>query len=266
MTRRSLPVLLALFALTPLSPRVSAAAAFAAESGAHKVALLELYTSEGCSSCPPADTFVSRLAAAGYYPGKVIPLAFHVTYWDYIGWRDPYASSAWDRRQYAVAARQESHNVYTPQLVLDGRNLRGTGGLDERLQVPGAAAPAAHISIEGSTGAQAVAADITVQVEDPAQRRAAELYVALVESNLDSRVSAGENRGRTLHHDHVVRQLIGPLQLPAGQAHSHHAVSVGIPAAVRLANSSLVMFVQNRNDGSVLQALATALPAADAGM
>ena len=258
MTRRFLPVLLAVFTGFAATAAVHAAD-ISAESGAQKVALLELYTSEGCSSCPPADRFVSKLAAAGYYPERVVPLAFHVTYWDYIGWRDPYAQDAYDTRQYAVAARQKSRTVYTPQLVLDGRNLRGTGAFAERLQSLNDQTAAARISVQGSTGESAVALNVDVQVDDPAQRRAADLYVALVEGGLNSQVKAGENRGRKLQHEHVVRQLVGPLSLPAGRADSRHAVTVALADAVNRANTSLAVFVQNREDGRVLQALATAI-------
>jgi hypothetical protein len=263
MSRLFLPVLLVLFAgISPIS--ASHATGISAGSGAQKVALLELYTSEGCSSCPPADRFVSKLAAAGYYPERVVPLAFHVTYWDYIGWRDPYAQAAYDTRQYTVASRQKSRTVYTPQLVLDGRNLRGTGAFDKRLKALNTVKPAARISVRGNTGESAVQVNVGVQVDEPAQRRAADLYVALVEGGLSSQVEAGENRGRELRHEHVVRQLIGPLGLPAGRADSRHKVTVAIPDAVNRANASLAVFVQNREDGSVLQALATPIAGEDA--
>lgn len=262
MTRRFLPVLLVLFTGFAATDAVRATD-ISAESGAHKVALLELYTSEGCSSCPPADRFVSRLAAAGYYPERVVPLAFHVTYWDYIGWRDPYARDAYDTRQYAVAERQKSRTVYTPQLVLDGRNLRGTGAFAGRLQSLNSEPAAARISVRGDAGESAVALNVGVQVDDPAQRRAADLYVALVEGGLSSQVKAGENRGRKLRHEHVVRQLIGPLSLPAGKADSRHAVTIALADVVDRANASLAVFVQNREDGSVLQALATPIGGKD---
>lgn len=263
MIRRFLPVLLALFAGFPFSSAVYAGPAFAAESGEQKVALLELYTSEGCSSCPPADRFVSRLEEAGYYPGRVVPLAFHVTYWDYIGWRDPYARAVYDAHQYDMAARQKNRNVYTPQLILDGRDLRGTGGFDERLRVASAQAPAAHLRVRGNVDDAAVQLNVGVTVENPELRRASVLYVALVESRLSSQVNAGENRGRKLQHDHVVRQLAGPLRLPAGQSGSEHKLSIAIPEAVSRTNASLAVFVQNQEDGSVLQVLSTPIGGED---
>jgi hypothetical protein len=254
------PALLALplMFLSAGEPR-AADSAFAARSGEDKVAVLELYTSEGCSSCPPADRFVNGLPAAGYSPAQVIPLAFHVTYWDYIGWRDPYAQKAFDARQYAVAARQKRQGVYTPQLVLDGKNLRGTGDFAEQLRVLNAAAPAASIRVEGRGGDSLLHLDIDVRITDPARRGAAALYVARVESGLDSSVTAGENRGRRLRHDQVVRQWIGPLPLPAERADSRHSVTLDLPAAAGRGPTQLAVLVQNRDDGSVLQALSVPL-------
>lgn len=95
-----------------------------AQSGPQRIALLELYSSEGCSSCPPADKWVSNLEKRGWGPDKVIPLALHVDYWDYIGWKDRFASPAFTTRQQTQAALARSTLVYTPQLTLNGRDYR----------------------------------------------------------------------------------------------------------------------------------------------
>src|SRR5689334_12001294 len=96
-----------------------------AQSGPQAVPLLELYTSEGCSSCPPADKWLSSIAAAGYGTDKVVPLAFHVDYWDYIGWKDRFARPDFSDRQRWVAAIGRSDFVYTPQVILNGIDFRG---------------------------------------------------------------------------------------------------------------------------------------------
>jgi hypothetical protein len=230
-----------------------------AESGREKVAVLELYTSEGCSSCPPADRFVSRLGESARYPKQVIPLSFHVTYWDYIGWRDVYAQKAFDKRQSDIAARRHSRSIYTPQLVLDGKDTRGFGRLERQLRDINRQQPAAGIRLQAHTDNERVRLDVRVDVTDASRRPDAGLYVALFENNINSRVGAGENRGKTLEHDHIVREFLGPLALPSAQAESHHELSVDVPAGVNLSNAGIAVFVQNTSDGSVLQALAVPL-------
>lgn len=248
-------VLFALSASTHAEPL-----AIKAESGQEKVAILELYTSEGCSSCPPADRFISRLGESARYPNQVIPLSFHVTYWDYIGWRDVYAQKAFNKRQSDIAASRRSRSIYTPQLVLDGKDVRGFGRMDRQLREINQQQPAAGIRLQAHTdNEKVVQLDIRIDVTDADQRVDAALYVALFENNISSRVGAGENRGKTLEHDHIVRKFVGPIALPSGQAESHHGLSVEVPAGVNLSNAGIAVFVQNISDGSVLQALALSL-------
>ena len=111
---------LALLLVLPAAPAL--AAGCKAESGEKTVALVELYTSEGCSSCPPADRWLSALAERGFAPDRVVPLALHVDYWDYIGWKDPFAKALFSARQRELAAIARSRVVYTPQVVLAGKD------------------------------------------------------------------------------------------------------------------------------------------------
>ena len=261
MSPASRPALLALCLLcSPAEEAWADAVSFAAESAEEKVAVLELYTSEGCSSCPPAEEFVSTLARSDHYARNVIPLAFHVTYWDYIGWRDPYAKAVFDDRQYAMAERASAGRVYTPQLLLDGRSVRGTGGFLDRVEALNAQPPGAHIAVGGSLAdGDMINLDVDVIVVDPARRAGSALYVALFENGLASAVRAGENEGRTLKHDQVVRALIGPLGLSRSAPDSHRSVSLEIPHGVDRSNAGLAVFVQSRESGAVLQALAIPL-------
>ena len=105
-----------------------------AKSPEHRVSLLELYTSEGCSSCPPADRFLSGLEKSGLTNKQLIPLAFHVTYWDYIGWKDPFAAIINDDRQRAIAKVNRSRSIYTPQFVFNGADYRQRNSLNENIQ------------------------------------------------------------------------------------------------------------------------------------
>ena len=110
----------AAFAVVPLAH--AAPGECSAKSGAGTAALVELYTSEGCDSCPPADAWLRKLPAAG--AGSVVPLSFHVDYWDYIGWKDPFANPAFGARQRELAAVNRARIVYTPQVMLGARRSR----------------------------------------------------------------------------------------------------------------------------------------------
>ena len=103
------------------SPKISVKVA---KSPENRVVLLELYTSEGCSSCPPADRFLSNLKEAGISDQQLIPMAFHVTYWDYIGWKDRFAKKQYDQRQRDHAHKQQKATVYTPQFMMSGDDYR----------------------------------------------------------------------------------------------------------------------------------------------
>src|SRR5512139_200416 len=113
-----------LFALLALAAASAQAMQCSARSPATTTALVELYTSEGCDSCPPADRWLSSLGAKGYAPDRVVPIALHVDYWDYIGWKDPYARQAFSARQRKMAALARASLVYTPQVLLQGRDFR----------------------------------------------------------------------------------------------------------------------------------------------
>ena len=113
-----------ILALSPVIVAPALAAGCTASSGPNRAVLLELYTSEGCSSCPPADQWISQIAAHGFSADRVIPLALHVDYWDYIGWQDKYAKSVFSARQRDQAALWRYSTVYTPQVMLNGQDFR----------------------------------------------------------------------------------------------------------------------------------------------
>lgn len=257
----SLHLLAAALFLTTTGQSLAEGAAIEAESGPEKTALLELYTSEGCNSCPPADLYLSRIGASDLTPRHVIPLAFHVTYWDYIGWRDPFARKDHDQRQRAIAARAGSRTVYTPQLILNGRDMRGGGHLENQLRMINARTPAAHILLRIEPPAEeAVTVRVTTLIPDTKDRRDADLYIAVYENGLSRYVKAGENRGRTLHHDHVVRGLYGPYPVARKTQENEKALRIPLPDEIEAANAGIVAFVQNREDGGVLQAVSAPLP------
>lgn len=157
-------------------------------STAQPPAVVELYTSEGCSSCPPADRWLSTLKGRR----DVIALAFHVNYWDRLGWPDRFATPTITARQHQLVQTSGSGYVYTPQVVLNGRDWRRwSGGSVARL-------PASTIALTLSRDGNTVTASIGGGIDRLAG------YWAVLEDGQSSRVRAGENAGETLQHDHVV--------------------------------------------------------------
>ena len=184
-----------------------------AVSAAHQTALVELYTSQGCSSCPPADRWLSQLEQR-YTRTQVVPIALHVSYWDYIGWKDPYARTEFNLRQRELAAANGSRTVYTPGVFLQGLELpdwpksaRFDAAVRTIVDTPAEARITLKARIAGNT--------VTVEPSAVAFRstRDPRLVLALVESGLSVAVQSGENRGETLRNDRVVRAWSGPLAL-----------------------------------------------------
>jgi hypothetical protein len=247
---------LATAAMTVFAGAVHAAEC-SAQSPLHTVALVELYTSEGCDSCPPADRWLSSLRARGFGPGRVVPLALHVDYWDYIGWKDPYAKRRFSTRQHKLAKLGRATFVYTPQVLLQGRDFRGWGSeafakaVGEINARPRRANLAVTIRSIGQGGADI---ELAAELADPGLRNEVAVYAAAYENKLASDVRTGENRGRRLEHDFVVREWLGPM---AFAADGRLAVKRTLPLLPEAdpARSGVAAFAQNRRTAEVLQAL-----------
>lgn len=167
--------------------------------------LVELYTSEGCDSCPAADRWLS----AHFPPGGPTPaavLAFHVDYWDRLGWKDRFASPAFTARQYQAMRANRATFVYTPQLVLQGRDFTAwrRGAPAKALASSATRPPRADIVLQAESDGGALRVDATVRLKEAARGETL-LALAYADSRVVSEVKAGENRGVTLTHDHVVR-------------------------------------------------------------
>jgi methionine-R-sulfoxide reductase len=165
------------------------------QSGPARTALLELYTSEGCSSCPPAEAWLSGLAKNEKVWKDVVPVAFHVDYWDYLGWQDVFATTAFSERQRDYAEAWKSPRIYTPGFVLNGTEWRAWR---ETKALPAAAGNAGALRLDLSgTGA-------SVRFEPAKAPSHPEAHVVLLGMGLSRKIGAGENRGKTLMHDFVV--------------------------------------------------------------
>jgi hypothetical protein len=219
--------------------------------------LVELYPSEGCDSCPPADRWLSSAFAPG---GAAVAVAFHVDYWDRLGWKDRFASASFTKRQYDSARGARSDLVYTPQVLLQGRATEAWRSPAKAAEAIAAAARAparAGIVVEAAPQPGAVAVRASARVPAAADRRGAALFVAFTESGLVSEVKAGENAGKRLVHDHVVRALRGDVAVDAA-GDGAAALAFPLPAEAGTA-ASVVAFVQNVETGAVLQAVALPL-------
>jgi hypothetical protein len=166
------------------------------ESKPVRTHLIELFTSEGCSSCPPAEAWLSNLKSEPRLWQDFVPLAFHVTYWDHLGWRDPFASDKWTERQGVYSTHWKSESVYTPAFVLDGKIWRNAVLPPASTETPGVLK--IIISGEHVTATFKPAANMS---------RAYEIHLARLGFGLSADVTAGENSGRKLKHDFVVLGL-----------------------------------------------------------
>ena len=186
-----------LLVLASISLMPSPALAESLHSSNARVSLLELYTSEGCSSCPPADRWFSDLQHDPRLWKQIVPVAFHVDYWDYIGWPDRFASPVYGQRQRDYANSRLLRTVYTPGFVLNGEEWRRWFGRHElKLGKP---TDVGSLDLEvDDTSAQATFTPTGRQPED------LELHLAVLGFDLSTAVKAGENRGRELKHDFVV--------------------------------------------------------------
>lgn len=243
--------------LTAIAP--GAAQQWSAQSGPHALALLELYTSEGCNSCPPADEWINALRGKGFGLDRVVPLGLHVDYWDNLGWPDRFAQAMFTKRQREIAARQHSRTIYTPQLVLQGQSLNQWDTFASEVQRINRTQAQAVLNLtvtKHPTRELVLLAQATVS--EAAERPQANMYVVVYENHLSSNVKAGENKGRTLHHNYVVRQWLGPLEVDnAGSARLERALP--LQPEWKTQDLGVVVFVQQAQTGAVLQALALPL-------
>ena len=243
-------------ALLIIAPTITIAAECSAKSGAQTVPLLELYTSEGCSSCPPADKWLSGLNLSS---DKVVPLAFHVDYWDYIGWKDRFSKSEYSDRQRKTAAFGSAGFVYTPQFVFNGRDFKGWDGsrLNSAIQNQQKLASRANLKLSAVAEADG---NITLQANAEAVNAKdvghADVFIALYENKLVSQVKAGENSGRELKHDFVVRELFGAYQI---NNQNQFSKNFTLKPEWKNKDAGAVIFVQDSSNGEILQSLALKL-------
>ena len=233
-----------------------------AAAGGSAFAVVELFTSQGCNSCPRAEQSLARLGAqTGGLP--VFPIEWHVDYWDYLGWPDPYALPEAARRQRSYAAALGSR-VYTPQLVVNGREVVRPAQDYARVRAAAIAAAGAGPGARGAAPPALLlgapvhdARGVRVDYEVSAAPPGCVLTVVAVETALENFVPRGENRGRTLRHHNAVRGF-ATVALGAAAVHSG-SVRIDLPQDVVRAASSIIGYVQQRS-GLQIVAAAQAAP------
>jgi hypothetical protein len=223
---------------------------------AHRTVVVELFTSEGCSSCPPADELLGHLRQDLSAKNiQVIPLGFHVDYWNSLGWKDQFSSASFSQRQEQYAKSLKVDGPYTPQMVVDGTSeFVGNSATQAQRAISQAASQPELAAVEIS----AVNPDkLAVQVKSAGSASAAIVMLAITEDNLTTNVGSGENSGRTLHHAAVVRELrqVGQLHNGSFQA----SVPLKIAKDWKRDDLRAVVFVQEGSSGKIQGAASVVL-------
>ena len=217
-----------------------------------RTVVVELFTSEGCSSCPPADNLLARLPQM--LPGiEVIPLGEHVDYWNSLGWRDRFSAALYSQRQQDYARWFHLDSPYTPEMVVDGQvEFNGSDENRARREIAKAAqGPAARLAMSLAGGGVHFKVD-----QLPQGARNVDVFLAVTESNLESDVARGENSGRRLRHIGVVRSLatVGHFDARKSPVFDDAGVKLNLKPEWRAENLKLVLFVEDRASGQIIGA------------
>lgn len=235
--------------------------------GAARLVIVELFTSEGCSSCPPADALLKELSEQQKVKGvQIVALEEHVDYWNHLGWKDPYSSAEFSQRQNDYARGFSLDGVYTPQMVVDGQSeFVGSRSLAAREAIEKAAnQPKAEIVlVSGDSVANLTREKLTFEVQVKklngiTPRGETELWIALTETGLQTDVRAGENSGETLKHAAVVRSLrrIETVRDPAGY---QRQIQAEVEPGWKRENLAVVVLLAEKNSHKIIGAAVAAL-------
>lgn len=215
---------------------------FTLEPTGESFAVVELFTSEGCYSCPPADKLVSQLIdVANENDQRIFPLSFHVDYWDYLGWKDAYSSAAFSERQRRYAFTWKSNRVYTPQMVVNGEHeFVGSDAAKAKKYIEDALAQKANLEIKLNTSVDENTSTINLEASLNDVKNNLVLNVAIVERDLVREIARGENGGKTLHHDNVVRSFVS-----SNVRDYTTKTEIRFPKDINLDRASLIVYAQD---------------------
>jgi hypothetical protein len=234
-----------------ISSTAFAAGPIVVSSSERQTAVVELYTSEGCSSCPRADRWLSKLVTTPQQDLDVLALAFHVDYWDYLGWKDRFSSADYTQRQRLLGANNLQRTIYTPEFFVNGIEARGSGNiLDKIRQSNQKSAPLAlQLTISRDKS------ELVVALQAPAERGTIDQIhhrYLVYENNLTTDVKRGENSGEVLHHQQVVRYMSVAQSL---QTENQHRIT--IDPDWQSENIGIAVLVTSSSDRHYLQAVHT---------
>jgi hypothetical protein len=234
----------------------------ASNDSARVPVLLELFTSEGCSSCPPADRLLQLFdQSQPVANANLIVLSEHVDYWDRLGWKDPFSSPQFTARQQDYAGRYSREGVYTPQLVVDGRfalvgsdSREANAAIQKAAREPKVAIALSDVARDGKQ----VKARVDVPGDANSKRRSAVLYLVIADNRAQSQVARGENAGRSLAHVAVTRVLkdAGTIDLRSA---SFKDVALTVPVGAGANGLRLIAFLEDPASGHILGATAQKL-------
>jgi len=194
---------------------------------------------------------MSRLKLADISDRQLIPLSFHVTYWDYIGWRDRFANEQYDDRQRQQAMLNKSRTVYTPQFMMNGKDFRRHGSFDNEIVRINSIAAEYQLELSASLNTKTIDVVLNTRIQTDNTDEAV-AYIVFYEHGLSSEVTDGENEGRHLRHDYVVREIKGPYLIEQDQSVFKAAFA---NSDYKIENSGIVAFIQKPLGSDILQAV-----------
>jgi hypothetical protein len=223
--------------------------------------VLELFTSEGCSSCPPADELLSKIGSSST---GVIPLAYHVDYWDSSAWSDPFSSGQWTARQSVYVRAMKLSGAYTPQIVINGRwQCVGSdpGGIARAIAIARTTPPPGVVTLHATpppAGSRKLSVSVSAHIVRTAGDKPLIVLLVIYENGLVAKIGAGENSGHQVRYDYTVRKIVPVFELSAAAGSAlENEFSVDLDPSWKLDHLGAAAFVQDENslaiDGAVTQ-------------
>lgn len=233
---------------------------FAAEtitisSNGQQTAVLELYTSEGCSSCPSADRWLAALVELPNDELDVLALAFHVDYWDYLGWKDRFGSPRYTSRQRQLGSNNNQRTIYTPEFFVDGKEARGTRNVLDKIRSANKQQAQIQLKLSISKSSNALQIELQSVTPDAVDKPLRHRYF-VYENQLMSDVTRGENSGERLFHQQVVRYMSPELDL---QDNNRHKITIN--PEWRLDNIGVAALVTEPGNENYLQVVHSTITA-----